>query len=44
MPEEKKLSSADLRLLKASRHNIVKCIVAIRRDSQEPFGRVDSKV
>jgi hypothetical protein len=40
---EKKLSVA-LRLLKALKHTIVKYIVAIRSDSQDPFGSVDSKV
>jgi hypothetical protein len=44
MLEKKKFYSADLKLLKALRHIIVKCIVAIRSDSQNPFGSVDSKV
>ena len=33
-----------LRFLKALRHTIFKFIVAIRSDSQDPFGSVDSKV
>jgi len=38
------LPSAALRLLKALRHTIAKCIVAVRSDSEDPFGSADSKV
>jgi len=38
------MPSAALRFLKALSCTIVKCIVAIRIDSQGPFESVDSKV
>jgi hypothetical protein len=44
MIEEKKVPSAAFRLLRALRHKIVKFIVALRSDSQDPFRIVDSKV
>jgi hypothetical protein len=39
-----KKPSVILRLLNTLKHLIVKGIVAIRSDSQDPFGSVDSKV
>jgi hypothetical protein len=42
--EKKKLPNAALRILKALIHKIVKFIVAVRRDSQNPFRSVENKV